>query len=56
MMIHPKQKQSGISVVEIMVGVAISLILLAGVIETSGEAIQTGKGRAAVSRTPYHCI
>jgi type IV pilus assembly protein PilW len=50
MMMQPKHTQSGISVVEIMVGVAISLILLAGVMQIFLTNKQTYRVQEAFSR------
>ncbi|MCG6970442.1 MAG: PilW family protein [Gammaproteobacteria bacterium] len=49
-MMHSKQKQSGISVVEIMISVAISLILLAGVMQIFLTNKQTYRVQEAFSR------
>jgi type IV pilus assembly protein PilW len=50
MMMHPTNRQSGISIVEIMVGVALSLILLAGVMQIFLTNKQTYRVQEAFSR------
>ena len=50
MTMHPTHKQSGISIVEIMVSVAISLILLAGVMQIFLANKQTYRVQEAFSR------